>query len=70
MRYAHGRYLLFGFNKWYPEGGLNDLINSFDLMKDVKTAIKENALNMTYFHVFDTETKKILTLDGKGKKYK
>jgi len=28
------RYLLFGYNRYYPNGGIEDLVESFDTIKD------------------------------------
>lgn len=38
----HKRYILFGYDKYYPGGGMEDIIGSFDTVDDAKKAIKED----------------------------
>lgn len=64
-QYAFGRYLLFGFRKYYPEGGMDDLMGSFDKLKDVRTAIKEDDFS-DYYHVFDTKNRRVLSVTSRG----
>jgi len=53
------RYLLFGFNTYYPAGGWNDFIGTFsNIDSAVKTA---GAIGYEHYHVVDTETGEIVT---------
>jgi hypothetical protein len=47
------RYLLFGFDTYYPRGGMNDLITSFDLVEELK--LSDVHLWLNHFQVFDLE---------------
>lgn len=38
----HKRYLLFGYDTYYPLGGMNDLIDSFDTIEEAIDAIKND----------------------------
>ena len=55
-----GRYLLFGFDMYYPSGGLNDLITAFDDAKNVNALLSdlEFELERQFYQVFDTKTGK------------
>lgn len=49
------RYLLFGFDRYYPRGGMNDLIQSFNNAKDI--TLTSTDIWYANFQIFDTVTK-------------
>lgn len=46
------RFLVFGYDTYYPNGGMNDCINSFDTIEDAKKEIFSN-LKFDYYEIFD-----------------
>lgn len=51
------RFILFGFNSYYPSGGMRDAITSFDDREELIE--KHSKYNCDYFNILDTETFKI-----------
>lgn len=57
------RYLLFGFNTNYPNGGMDDFIDSFDTLNEVAEEIKkeyikkDKTFQKDHYQIYDTETK-------------
>ena len=49
------QYLLFAGFSYYPSGGWNDFIDSFDTNEEALTYKKEND-NYDWYHVIDTVT--------------
>jgi len=61
------RFLLFSYSDYYPLGGMQDLVESFDLPNEAKAFAKdpENGISENQV-LFDTQTGEILDLtDGK-----
>lgn len=46
------RYWLFQYDNYYPRGGMNDFINSFDSIKDCEDAIEDNRHILG--HIYDS----------------
>ena len=53
MEASMKRYLLFGFDQYYPEGGWNDFMASFDYWEDAVSAAQEKPTR-NYYHVIDS----------------
>ncbi len=49
------RYILFGYDGYYPRGGWNDFIASFDTVAEAFDAIRRD-----YFQIVDLTTGKIV----------
>jgi hypothetical protein len=45
------RYMLFGFDTYYPSGGMNDFRFSFDTKEEFQDTFYDNDDN---YHIFDT----------------
>lgn len=51
------RYILFGFYNYYPSGGMNDAIESFDEKEEILNDVEQyNSFGYDYYQIFDTET--------------
>lgn len=50
------KYLLFAGDYYYPAGGFNDFIGSFDSIDEAKQAYA----NCDWVHIVDSETEKII----------
>lgn len=50
------KYLMFAMNQYYPSGGWNDLVGSFDTLEEVQAQWEEYHNNKVYdfAHVVDT----------------
>ncbi len=51
MKEADKRYLAFGYDQYYPCGGMSDLIDSFDDIKDAINCV--NADTSDWHEVYD-----------------
>lgn len=47
------RYLLFGFDTFYPSGGEGDVVGSFDDLKEIDKIVKETRWD--YYQILDLE---------------
>ena len=58
------KYLLFGFNRYYPRGGLKDLAASFNDTHMFADALCDNGLEAgcDFYQLLDTETMEIKEL--------
>lgn len=64
------RYMLFGFDYYYPVGGMNDFLNSFDSISDIQDYITSSKGNKGYYpedyigtyQIYDLETCQIVEL--------
>ncbi|ASA22647.1 hypothetical protein [Paenibacillus donghaensis] len=45
------RYILFGFDAYYPSGGLNDIVTAFNTIEDVKRVV--NDCDYQYYQILD-----------------
>ncbi len=60
------RYMLFGFDHYYPRGGMNDLIGTFDSKEEVDDHFIKLHMEGEYiikydkYQLFDTEKEEIL----------
>ena len=59
------RYLLFGYNQYYPRGGWYDLQGSFDTPQEAIKAAKTGEsmvaeVGYDWWHIIDTETMSIV----------
>lgn len=48
------RYILFGFLGYYPSGGMNDAMISFDTFEELKE--ESEGFSADYYNILDTET--------------
>lgn len=49
------RYLLFGYWRYYPDGGKSDAIGSFNTVDDAKKYIVDQDLSMDYYEILDMQ---------------
>lgn len=63
------RYLLFGFSYWYPNGGMNDLEETFDNWSEIDAYYEENGVyygdSAGEYQVFDILERKIYDYPSK-----
>jgi len=52
------RYLLFAGDRYYPAGGMNDLVDSFSEseVEALLRSIETNAMKQDWWHVLDIQT--------------
>lgn len=50
------RFLLFGFDEYYPSGGLHDLIDSTDSLEFCELTVQGQEYKCEYYQVLDIET--------------
>ena len=48
------RYILFGYYSQYPSGGMEDSIQSFDEIDEIREC--DDRFNYDYYEIFDTHT--------------
>ena len=41
MKKVFKRYIVFAYSRWYPNGGLEDVVNSFDDYEDAKKCFED-----------------------------
>lgn len=58
------RYIIFGYDKYYPSGGLRDILSWAGTRREVDTLVKEHIKDWDYIEVLDTKTKKIKTFSA------
>ena len=54
------RFILFGFDEYYPKGGMTDFVNSFDTFDDAFDFVKLDLFLYDMFQIYDLEYEKIL----------
>lgn len=57
------RYLLFAFNQYYPQGGMNDFDSEYDTKKELKMGIHVRGADNwrdVRLQVFDSQEKRII----------
>jgi hypothetical protein len=54
------RYLLFEFNQYYPEGGMNDFNSEYDSKKELIIGIKSLPAYSERLQVFDSVERRII----------
>jgi len=55
------RYMLFGGEMYYPEGGSYDLKANSDSLGELLTQVREKGVHdLEWFHIFDTEKQEIV----------
>jgi hypothetical protein len=47
------RYLVFGFYSYYPSGGIDDKVSSFDLLEDAEYFVEKNELQYENYNIYD-----------------
>ena len=50
------RYWLFGGDAYYPNGGMNDFVGSFDEIEQAEECVKSEEYEFDWHHIFDTQT--------------
>jgi hypothetical protein len=67
------RYIVFGFDRYYPNGGFNDCLGSYDSMEEIDEKIEKqfeyytfNGFSRDEFQIFDCE-ERILISSVQGK---
>lgn len=56
-------FLLFGYNRFYPEGGFNDFIDDFNTLQGAKDYITEHIKNddrCDYYQIMDLRKKTLI----------
>mgnify|MGYP001161531519 CR=1 FL=1 len=54
------QYILFAFWNYYPSGGMDDMIDSFDTLQEAEGRIKELRDHYEEYQIFDTLSKRIM----------
>jgi len=54
------RYLLFAFYVYYPQGGMDDMIDSFDTLEEAKDRIRGLREHYEDYQIFDTVSKRVI----------
>ena len=54
------QYILFAFWNYYPSGGMDDMIDSFDTLQEAEDRIKELKDHYEDYQIFDTLSKRIM----------
>ena len=54
------QYILFAFWNYYPSGGMDDMIDSFDTLQEAEDRIKELRDHYEEYQIFDTLSKRIM----------
>lgn len=61
-----GRYWVFAYMDWEPQGGLGDLLGDFDTWEEVKKFLRSGRFPPNYtIEVLDTEERSSLTWGGR-----
>jgi hypothetical protein len=57
------RYWLFQFDQYYPQGGMNDFVESFDSLEEALVHYKKlkNHFKGDYYHIFDSQNQTIIS---------
>lgn len=56
------RYLLFGFDCYYPCGGMDDFIDSFDTLEEIEQWYIQHPNHSDGYNIFDRVESKIIDL--------
>lgn len=56
------RYMLFGYDEFYPAGGLGDIIGSFDTAAEIEEAIEAQLYKLDQYEVLDLKLRKWLPI--------
>jgi len=59
------QYILFAFWNYYPQGGMEDMIDSFDTLQEAEDRIKELREHYEEYQIFDTVTRSVITFNTK-----
>jgi len=57
-RMAYKRFLVFGYDNYYPAGGSNDVVVSTDTLDEAEDFIRQMTHGFDYFDILDMETRK------------
>lgn len=57
------RYLLFGYDQYYPNGGGGDVMGDFDTLEEVKKYIKDT-MSRDYYNVLDMQERLWIDFDA------
>jgi hypothetical protein len=61
------QYILFAFWNYYPTGGMDDMVNSFDTQQEAEDYIRELKHSYDEYQIFDTLSRKVITFNTKEK---
>lgn len=63
------KYILFGYCKYYPIGGLNDIQGEFDTLKKVIEYMNKPKYRMNYWQILDRDKWEVISyhVDDLGK---
>ena len=50
----HKKYILFGYSAWHPDGGVEDIVDSFDTAEEARIA--ENYTSYGISYIIDRDT--------------
>jgi len=57
------KYILFGYDHYYPAGGLNDIAGSFDTLEEAREAAKKDTSDIK--EIVDRDTWEVIKEDYK-----
>lgn len=58
------RYIIFGWDKYYPEGGPRDILSWAGTRREVDSLVRQNIKDWDYVQVLNINTKKIKTFSA------
>jgi hypothetical protein len=58
-------YILFAFHNYYPQGGMDDMVSSFDTQQEAEDYIRELKDYYNEYQIFDTLSRKVITFNTK-----
>jgi len=58
------QYILFAFHYYYPQGGMDDMVSSFDTQQEAEDYIRLKDYYDEY-QIFDTLSRKVITFNTK-----
>jgi len=59
------QYILFAFHNYYPQGGMDDMVSSFDTQQEAEDYIRELKDYYDEYQIFDTLSRKVTTFNTK-----
>lgn len=62
MEHKYKKYIIFTFDNYYPNGGINDLTGDFDTIKECRERLMKKANSYSYWHyqIVDRDTWEII----------
>lgn len=62
LKGGRSRFMLFAGECYYPKGGIDDLVSSFNTLEEACDAVKENNGHVEWAHIYDRETREVVKI--------